>query len=289
MIHVPWLRPIHTMIALVVVLIGLEPGCAPPPRPPRPVVLVSVPPQAWFVEAIAGELVDVVVLVPPGASPATHEPGVATMRAISTASLWFKVGHPSFPFEAAWLEHLLAENENLTVVDYASRAELRAGDDPHLWLSPAVAAEATRELTEALAQLLPEQTAILRAHSDTLLERIDEVDQAVQRQLAPHLGRSFLVFHPAWGWFANHVGLHQIAIEHDHKLPSLKHLAESVDHAREANCRVVFVQPQFSDAAARQVAEALDADVVIIDPLAADWDTNLLRAATALAAGFSTS
>lgn len=252
-------------------------------------MLVSVPPQAWFVEALAGEFVDVVVLVPPGASPASHEPGVGTMRAISVASLWFKVGHPSFPFEASWLDRLLAENEDLAVVDTASGHELPEGDDPHLWLSPELAALATLNLTRALAELLPEHASALQVRSDDLMQRINEVDRAVKELLEPHAGRSFLVFHPAWGWFAKHVGLHQIAIEHDHKLPSLNHLAESIALARAAECRVVFVQPQFSDSAARQVAESLDADIVVIDPLAADWDTNLLRAATALADGFSAS
>lgn len=269
-------------------VVALVSACGPPPKPTRPMVLVSVPPQAWFVDALAGDLVDVVVLVPPGASPASHEPGIDTMRALTVASLWFKVGHPSFPFEAAWLDRLLSENDSLAVVSAAPDPLPRGADDPHLWLSPEMATGAARRLAAALALVLPEQASTLNTRAEALVARIEEVDRRIADQLAPHAGRTFFVFHPAWGWFADHVGLQQVAIEHDHKLPSVNHLAESIDRARAASCRVVFVQPQFSDAAARQVAQAIGAEIVTIDPLAADWDDNLLRAASALAEGFAT-
>lgn len=282
------LRWVLSPVAFAVcVTLGL--GCGHPPTPERPVVLVSVPPQAWFVQALAADLVDVVVLVPPGASPAHHEPGVDTMRALTVASLWFKVGHPNFPFEAAWLDRLLTESDVLAVVSTAPDALPGVADDPHLWLSPQIAAGAARRLTSALVTLLPGQAALLQQRSDALIARIEEVGLAVTEQLAPYQGRTFFVFHPAWGWFADHVGIEQVAIEHDHKLPSLSHLAESIDLARDAGCRVVFVQPQFSDLAAQQVAEAIEAKVVVIDPLAGAWDENLLSAAHALADGFSRS
>ena len=274
---------------VLILAAALTVSCGQPPRPERPLVLVSVPPQAWFVEAIAGDLVDVLVLVPPGANPASHEPGVKAMRALTVASLWFKVGHPNFPFEAAWLDRLLSENDSLAVVSSASGALPGDAEDPHLWLSPPAAADATRRLAEALVILLPAHAAELRQRADALLARIAEVGRLVTEQLAPYQGRSFFVFHPAWGWFADHVGIEQVAIEHDHKMPSLSHLAESIDLARAASCQVIFVQPQFSDVAARQVAEAIEGEIVVIDPLAADWDDNLLAAAQALADGFSRS
>ena len=264
-------------------------GCGHPPAPDRPVVLVSVPPQAWFVEALAGDLVDIVILVPPGASPANHEPGAHTMRALTVASLWFKVGHPSFPFEAAWLDRLLTEHETLAVVSSAPDALPEDAEDPHLWLSPTVAAGAARRLAAALVTLLPAHAAELQQRANVLVARIDEVDRLITEQLAPYRGRSFFVFHPAWGWFADHVGIEQIAIEHDHKTPSLAHLAEIIALARDADCKVIFVQPQFSDIAAQQVADAIEAALVVIDPLAGDWDDNMLSAAQALADGFSAS
>ena len=58
-----------------------------------PVVVVSVLPQAYFVERIAGDLVEVAVMIPPGASPATFEPTMNQMRTVSGASVYVKVGH----------------------------------------------------------------------------------------------------------------------------------------------------------------------------------------------------
>ena len=39
--------------------------------PTKPVVVVSVPPQATFVQAVAGDLVQVVTMLPPGANHET--------------------------------------------------------------------------------------------------------------------------------------------------------------------------------------------------------------------------
>ena len=44
-------------------------SCAASERRSRPLVVVSVPPQAWLVRQLAGDLVDLEVLIPPGANP----------------------------------------------------------------------------------------------------------------------------------------------------------------------------------------------------------------------------
>ncbi|MFT7464275.1 MAG: zinc transport system substrate-binding protein, partial [Pseudohongiellaceae bacterium] len=254
----PWILAILVTAPLFFV------SCGQPPAPKRPVVLASVPPLAWFVESLANDWVDVVVLVPPGANPSQHEPSMETMRALAVASLWFKVGHPDFPFEAAWLDRLLGESQSLTVVSAAPEQLSPDAHDPHVWLSPVVAVDATQRVATALAELLPEHAAVLEQRAAALVARIQDVDRQVTDLLSPYHDQAFFVFHPAWGWFAEHVGIEQVAIEHDHKLPSLFHLSQSISLAQEAGCRAVFVQPQFSATAAQEVAAAVGAEIVTI-------------------------
>jgi zinc transport system substrate-binding protein len=86
-----------------------------------------------------------------------------------------------------------------------------------------------------------------------------------------------MVFHPAWGYFADNYGLTQVAIEHEGKQPGARGLAALIDQAKQANIKVVFVQPQFDKRQARQVAQAIGGAVVAVDPLAADYVDNLRR------------
>ena len=239
--------------------------------PSTPVVVVSVLPQAYFVERIAGDLVDVEVMIPPGASPATYEPTMEQMRAASDASVYVKVGHPGFPFERAWLDRLVGGRTR--VVD-GSAGVARLEGDPHVWVAPANVRTMAANIERALAEVVPEHRATLEANLAAFEGDIDALDAELRGLLAPHRGERFFVFHPAWGYLAEEYGLVQVAVEHEHKSPSPAHLAEMIEEAREAGARVVFVQPQFPRTSAELIAREIGATVVTADPLARDWLAN---------------
>ncbi|MEA3267133.1 MAG: zinc ABC transporter substrate-binding protein, partial [Candidatus Fermentibacteria bacterium] len=76
-------------------------------------VLVSVVPQKYFVERIAGDLVEVTVLIPPGASPTTYEISPSDMRRVNRADLWFTIGLQS---EVTWIPEFSSLNQRLKIV-----------------------------------------------------------------------------------------------------------------------------------------------------------------------------
>lgn len=269
-----------TLLGLVVAS-----GCSPADAPGRPVVAVSVVPQAYLVEQIAGDLAQVVVMVPPGANPATYSPTVHQIQALSDAALYFKVGHPGFAFESSWLDSMLELKTGLEIVDGAQGSPCTA-QDPHLWVAPSSVRVMAANLAQGLERVLPEQRETLQANLAALEQRIDSVDREIRESLADYTGRGFLVYHPSWGCFAEEYGMKQIAIERDGKEPSSHDLATLIESAKNDGIRVVFVQPQHSERAAETVAEAIGGHVVAIDPLARDWPANLRAVATALSASF---
>ena len=88
-----------------------------------------------------------------------------------------------------------------------------------------------------------------------------------------------MVFHPSWGYFARSYGLVQIPIEIGGKNPKLSQLKELIEHARENNVKVVFVQPQFSNKSATLIAKEIGAEIAFADPLAENWSANLREVA----------
>lgn len=264
----------HRIVVAVLAIVTLT-GCT-SEYAGKPLVVVSVLPQAYFVRRIAGELVDVEALIPPGANPATYEPTVRQMRAFTDASLYVKVGHPNFPFESAWLDRLLGEAPELPVVD-CSRGIQRLPGDPHVWLSPAVARSIAAHLAESLGTLLPAQEDLLQANLQSLLADIDELDDELRRELGEHSGGKILVFHAAWGYFVREYGLIQVAIEQGHREPTAQQLETLIEEAREEGLSRIFMQPQFPRRSAELLAEEIGAEVVTIDPLAPDWLANLRR------------
>ncbi|HVS03464.1 MAG TPA: zinc ABC transporter substrate-binding protein [Thermoanaerobaculia bacterium] len=264
---------------------------AAPPQagsPASPIqVAVAVPPLAWLVEAVGGDSVTTTIMVPAGTSHHGFEPAPRQLFALETAGLYVGVGHPAFLAESEALGPTLARRGvplvTLTDAALATAAQVPP-DDPHLWLSPPVM-EATAEWVAAALSRMDAAGADSRAHrlAATRAE-IDRVDREVRQRLAPHSGRAFLVYHPAWGAMAARYGLEQLAIESEGREPAPRQLVSLLDRARREGITTIFVQEGFSDRGARVLAAELGGRVVPLDPLPRDWPAGMRRTAEAIAA-----
>ncbi len=93
-----------------------------------------------------------------------------------------------------------------------------------------------------------------------------------------------MVFHPAWGYFADEFGLKQLPIEIGGREPGPRELGRIIDYAREKGIGAIFVQEQFSRRAAEKISDEIDGQVIQIDPLAFDYIENLKYIADLLSA-----
>jgi len=246
-------------------------------------VYVSIPPQAFLIEWLVGDLVEVGILLPPGASPATYEPTPKQMAALDRSQLYLQIGAP---FEGPVLAKVSDLMPDLRVVDCRAGVDLEpiGGDghdhgfgllDPHIWLDPRRMKIIADTTAKALQALLPDQSHAIDERLAALHKAIDETDARVGDTLSPFAGHTLLVFHPAYGYFTRRYGLVQRAVEVDGKAPSARRLATVVDEIRQQPVPALFVQPQFSRSAAERVANALDCELVELDPLAGDYLANL--------------
>ncbi|MCO6436442.1 MAG: zinc ABC transporter substrate-binding protein [Phycisphaerae bacterium] len=274
------------------VVISMGAGAA--PADPYP-VFVSIPPQKFFVERIGGDLVRVGVLLPPGQSPHTYEPTPKLITELGRAKIYFRIG---VNFEDRVLQKVASTFPDLEIVDTRRGIDLaeqehecdHEGDhdhdhgelDPHIWLSPRLAKIQARTIFEALAAAMPEHRDALSRNLDAFLKDLGEVDARIAAELAPLKGKDFLVYHPAYGYFAQAYGLHQIAIESGGKQPTAKALAELIQRAKSAGVKLIFVQPQFGKRNAEAVAEAIGGAVIEVDPLSGDYLNNLRHIADAV-------
>jgi zinc transport system substrate-binding protein len=281
-------RQIVVAIAAVL-LAAFGPGTAFAEPPVQ--VAVSVPPLAFFVERIGGPNVQVMSLIEPGRSPHSFEPTPRQIARLSKVQVFFTVG---LPFEATLAKKAMATNPEMRIVDLTRGIELighnrGAGHeghnhgqiDPHIWLDPKRAKKIVRNIGKALKA----SDSRFRSHNPLearLIEQLGVLNQELTEILMPLRGREFLVFHPAFGYFANSYGMKQVAIEVEGKEPGPKTLARIIGRAKQTNVKVIFVQPGFSDKAARTIAKSIGAKVVPVDPLAKDYIANLMRLADAL-------
>ena len=88
-----------------------------------------------------------------------------------------------------------------------------------------------------------------------------------------------MVFHPAWGYFAQAYGLEQVSIEIEGKEPKPAELARLIEHAKERGIKLIFVQSQFSSQTAETIARSIGGQIALVDPLAPNWANNLREVA----------
>ena len=267
---------------------------ATPQAADQPVVFVSILPQKYFVERIAG--------------PCTLrrlrvvEPKPAQMTALADASVYFSI---DAPFEATWLDKLADINPNLNLVNTAAgitkrvmaeehhhEGEEEGADheeegelDPHIWLSPRLVAQQATIIHDTLVSMLPDEKSIYDANLSAFLADIDTLDTTLKEEFSTIASHSFMVYHPSWGYFADDYGLTQISVEIGGTEPSASELASLIDEAKEHDIHIIFAQPEFDSRSAETIAEEIDGKVVMIDPLAENWLENMNTVGQDLAEG----
>jgi zinc transport system substrate-binding protein len=301
------MRAVFPKICFIFILaFCAQPSIALAERPEPLQVAVSILPQRFFVEKIGANLVEVEVMVPPGATPEQYEPKPRQMTALSRSRIYFACG---VPFETIWLPKLISANPAIQVIHTDGCIKKRAieahsdlgegssnpagghvhenSDDPHIWLSPPLVILQARAIFEALASNDPQNRPSYETNYKAFISELVELDLKISRLFStiPKPG-VFMVFHPAWGYFADAYGLRQAPVEVEGREPRARELDEFIKHARELGAKAIFVQPQYSPRPAKIVADAVGGGLVEADDLAPDWERNLQQVAEQIAAAF---
>lgn len=266
----------------------------------KPVITVTLEPQRYFTEAIAGDKFKVVSMVPKGSSPETYDPVPQQLVSLGDSKAYFRIGY--IGFEQTWMERLMNNTPHIQVFDTSKGIDLilNNGDhdhghghgphdghthavEPHVWNSTANALIIAGNTYKALSQLDKANDAYYMARYDSLCQRIQHTDSLIRQQLsAPEAAKAFMIYHPALSYFARDYGLHQISIEEGGKEPSPAHLKDLIDLCKEEDVRVIFVQPEFDKRNAETIAQQTGTKVVPINPLSYDWEEEMLNVAKAL-------
>lgn len=300
-------EPLRTLASAVLVALLLPAaGCyrpLPAANSDRVRVVVSILPQAYFVERVGEPRVAVEVLVGQGQSPHLYEPTPRQIASLAQARVYFSIG---MEFEQRLLEKLSRAHGHLRVVDTRRGIPLRASDadylhpdyqdpqadqhehapgngraghihderglpDPHIWLSPRLVRIQAATIAEALIEIDPSARQQYEVNLASFVRELDELDAQIAQRLAPARGGEFLVFHPAYGYFADAYGLRQVPIEVCGREPSARELARIVERAQASGARAVLLEPQYAPTAAEAVVRAIGGSVLLVDPLGRDY------------------
>ena len=264
----------------------------------RITVAVSLQPYATLVKMLGGDRVNVVTLLPPGADPHNFEPKPAVIKAFSVAQVYFTDGSG---LDKTWMPRFLGANKNVQVVDISKGIEWMKSEeehgahghhhdeemDPHIWTSPTRMRFLAQNIFQELKKLDPKYVIDYVNRASMVQDELALVERQLNEAVIsmPKDRRSFIVFHPTYGYLAKDFKLKQYTIEVNGKEPKRRDLANLVKVGRKNGVKTVFVQPQFSKRAAETIAKELGAVVVETDSLSADFIGNTQKFIKAIKEG----
>lgn len=289
------------IILLLPLLAILAGGCA-AKHSDKPSVTVSIPPQKYLLQQIAGDKVDIVTLMDAGTNPETYQPSMSTMRGLESSMLYFTVG--TLPFEQELVRRIADNGSSLTIVDTSHGIDLLHGThgacahhhhddgqghhhhdngDPHIWSSVPNTRIMVRNMAEALIKADPDNADLYAANLKALDSRLDSLNVAVAHRLDSARAQSFVILHPSLSYFARDYGLQQIALGQEGKEATVQQQRERIDDARRHGSAILFVQQEFDTRQARTVADQIGATPITINPMNEDWWSEINNIVNALA------
>jgi len=268
-------------------------------------IVASILPEQTFIKAIAGDKADISLMVKPGNEPHSYEPKPSQMKDIAAANIYFAIG---VEFENTWLKRFEDLNKNMKIVDLSkhikkmpmrehhhhdikassksdtSRENIHEGLDPHIWTSPANVRIIAKDIYENLVKIDNKNKAYYKNNYDKFVNYIIDTDNQIKQILANNKNSmKFMVFHPAWGYFARDYGLVQLAIESGGKNPKPQQVIYLIKEAKKEKVKAIFTEPEFSTKVANQIAKEAGIPVLKASPLNPKWSENLINLAKSIA------
>lgn len=278
-------RYLHIFLATL--LLGISLLSCTGNEPQRPVLAVSIEPQRFLLEQIAGDKIDIVCLLQEGVNPENYEPSMSNMMALERSNAYLTIGQ--IGFEAALLERIKASRPELKVISSSKGIALTAeGEqhphgDPHVWTSVANARVIAGNMLQTLLAIDPANKDYYQLRHKHLLNRLDTLDRDIHKLIDPIKGSSFLIWHPSLTYFAHEYNLTQLPLEPAAKETTPQIIAQRVEQARQAKPRLIFYQKEFDARVVTTIGQETGLPIVEINPMAYRWDKQMLHIAQALA------
>lgn len=282
-------------------------------------VAVSITPQAAFVEKVGGDLVSVTTIIPPGSSPESYDPIARDIVEMNKVEIYFTIGVP------AETNNILPEMKNVKIVhleDYVTNAyddlyfgeeehddehdedehdedehhedehddhhdHDHTGRDPHIWLSIKRVIVMVDVIRDELILLDPENEAVYNQNASDFIDELEALDLQIQTLLGAYTMRTFIVYHPSFGYFADDYQLTMLALEDNGKEPSMQYRASLIDLARAEGITRIYHQAEIDSQQVLSFANDISGEAIRLNPLAYDYLASMLDIAEKIAEGLS--
>lgn len=269
-------HPLRRTLLAVSLLAAVAPACRRSSEP-QPRVAATVFPIHDLARRVAGDRLEVKLVLGPGLDPHDYEPRPRDVAGLADAGLIFAVGLGLDPWAQALArsagagEARVFEMGPLMDPILAPSGLIRPEPliDPHFWTDPVRALRAVDVIVDALSSLDPGGGPFFRERGHALKSSIEDVHSDLAHRASTWRRRKLLTFHGSLFYFAARYRLEVVGVVQPRpgSEPTAQHMAALLELLRGSDPPALFVEPQFDAQLARTLARDGGASAVSVDPL----------------------
>ena len=132
-----------------------------------------------------------------------------------------------------------------------------------------------KNIYDGLISIDPTNYKYYTLNKDIYIFKLKNLDKQIEQILYSKSNRSFIVYHPAWSYFARDYNLNQISIESGGKEPTPQTMEELIINAKKNNIKIIFVQEQINKKVAESIAKEINGSIVSLNPMAKNYIENM--------------
>lgn len=271
------------LLAVTVIVVANGNTTMPPVYDDRHIA-VSIFPLYDIAKNIAGDDVEVTLMLPAGASPHAFEPTPSLAASLQGVDAIYIVGYGLDDWAKG-----LAIAPTLPMGAYATLITRELATDPHYWLTIDNAKALAKMAAEDLAFRYPELAATFQANLLTYTAELDDADAQIRATLDTIEETRIVTMHDAWYYFAQAYGLTVLGTFEPSggREPTARDIADLAARMETAGVTTLFVDAGESEAAVDAFVADNNFTVVTVDPEGAAQPNSYIDMMLANAEAFS--
>ncbi len=247
-------------------------------------IVTTFLPMYLFTKAVAGDVADVTILVPPGTEVHEYQATPKNVKAIATANVLVKNGLGLEEFLKDTIKN--AQNPKLREIDASKgikplneispvetttmkeKDQEHAQGNPHVWLDPVLAKQQVTNIRDGLIAADPRNKTIYEANAAAYIQKLDALNKEFQQTLQKTPNCTFITFHDAFPYLAQRYNIKQVAvveIPEDQLSPA--DVQNTVNIVKKYQVKALFSEPGVDNKLLKSLSQDLSLNLRTLDSL----------------------
>lgn len=243
----------------------------------KPIISLSTFSLYDIAKHIAGDSVELIMILPFGVDAHSFEPTPKLMAKIQSSALVVYSGAGLEP----WTDGFAFKNTIIDMSKYMKLKDLKSDDhhhhknhnhsgvDPHYWLDIANMIKSTNIIKDSLIKISPNNKELYEVNAKKYIKMLHSLDSKYKNKISGCKKDTIIVNHNAFSYLSDNYGFHVEALSglSPEAQPSAKKMIELIEHINEHNISTVFFESFVSDKAMKSIAHEAKVSVDVLQPL----------------------